>query len=70
MTRKKLGHTSADPYRNDKVVTTLAQPWHKVATMLFYNLVTALAQPCILKLSQGCDKVVRTLSQGCHNATL
>ena len=33
------------PYRNDKVVTTLAQPWHKVATMLFYNLVTTLAQP-------------------------
>ena len=66
------------PYRNDKVVTTLAQgchnlgtrlsqPWHKVATMLFYNLGTTLAQPCILKLSQGCDKVVRTLSQGCPN---
>ena len=36
-------------YRNDKVVTTLAQP-------------------CILKLSQGCDKVVRTLSHGYHIA--
>ena len=46
-------------------MTRLSQPWHKVATMLFYNLVTTLAQPCILKLSQGCDKVVRTLSQGC-----
>ena len=39
-------------------MTRLSQPWHKVATMLFYNLGTTLAQPCILKLSQGCDKVV------------
>ena len=53
------------------------QKWHAreynypfLSTMFFYNLVTTLAQPCILKLSQGCDKVVRTLSQGCHNATL
>ena len=72
------GSTVEGIYRNDTVVTTLAQgchnlgtrlsqPWHKVATMLFYNLVTTLAQPCILKLSQGCDKVVRTLSQGCPN---
>ena len=43
------------PYRNDKVVT-----------ILFYNLVTTLA-PCILKLWQGCDKVVARLSQGCTN---
>ena len=31
----------------------LSPPWHKVA---------------ILKLLQGCDKVVARLSQGCHNA--
>ena len=49
-----------NPYRNDKVVTTLAQPWHKGATMLFYNLVTTLAQPCIL----NCRKVVKRLRQG------
>ena len=59
------------PYRNDKVVTTLAQPWHNLDTSLpqcfFYNLVTTLSQPCILKLWQGCYKVVARLSQGCTN---
>ena len=44
-------------------MTTLSQPWHKVATMLFYNLVTTLAQPCILKLSQGCPNSVTRLPQ-------
>ena len=60
-------------------LTRLSQPWHKVATMLFYNLVTTLAQPwhnlvfwncrkVVTRLSEHCHKVVRT--QGCHNATL
>ena len=40
-------------YRNDKV-----------ATMHFYNLVTTLAQPCIMKLWEGCDKAM--LYEHCH----
>ena len=55
------------PFRNDKVVTTLAQGCHNAFLQPCHNLGTTLAQPCILKLSQGCDKVVRTLSQGCPN---
>ena len=53
----KCGEERRNPYRNDKVVTRFPQ----------CNLVTTLAQPCILKLSQGCDKVVARLSQGCTN---
>ena len=58
-------------------MTRLSQPWHNLGTRLPQcNLVITLAQPCILnsckvvtKWWQGCtNKVVRTLSQACHNS--
>ena len=46
----------------------LSQSWHKVATMLFYNLVTTLAQPdttlyfeTVARLLQGGGKAVKRL---------
>ena len=68
--RTSQSHLEAEeifPYRNDKVVSTLAQGCHNIGTRLPQCFFTTLSQPCILKLSQGCDKVVRTLSQGCPN---
>ena len=51
----------------------LSQSWHKVPTMLFYNLVTTLAQPdttlyfeTVARLLQGGSKVVTRLYKHCH----
>ena len=62
-TGKEYEYEELPIYRNDKIVTTLSQPWHKAFLQPSHHLGTTL----YLKLWQGCYKVVARLSQGCTN---
>ena len=53
-------------YRNDKVVTTLSQPWHNAFLQPCHHLGTTLYFETVARLLQGGDKaVMKALSQLC-----